>query len=200
MFQLPKLDYEFSALEPFIDARTMEIHYTKHHQTYVNKLNEILEKYPELSEKSLEELLANLEALPEDIRAAVRNHGGGHFNHSLFWQIMAPNAGGESRGELKAAIEKSFGSFTVFKEQFNKAAISLFGSGWVWLAKSKDNKLTIQSLPNQDSPLSRGLKPILGLDLWEHAYYLKYQNRRAEYVENWWQVVGWEKVLENYQK
>jgi len=207
MFQLPKLNYEFNALEPHIDAKTMEIHYTKHHQTYVDKLNEALGKHPELFEKSslrqaqdkLESLLSNLEAVPENIRLAVRNHGGGHFNHSLFWSIMTPNAAGEPTGELKVAIEKDFGSFIAFKEQFSKVAVSHFGSGWAWLAKDKDGKLVIFSLSNQDCPLSQGLKPVLGLDLWEHAYYLKYQNRRAEYIEAWWNVVNWQKVGENYK-
>lgn len=198
MFQLPELNYEFNALEPYIDAKTMEIHYTKHHQIYVDKLNEALGKHLELSDKPLEELLMNLETVPEDIRTAVRNHGGGHFNHSLFWQIMAPNAGGEPRGELKVAIEKDFGSFVVFKEAFSKVAATHFGSGWAWLAKDKDGKLVIFSLPNQDCPLLQCLKPVLGLDLWEHAYYLKYQNRRAEYIENFFHIVNWLNVEKKF--
>ena len=197
MFQLPKLNYSYDALEPYIDAKTMEIHYAKHHQAYVDKLNEAIAKHPELESKTLEELLKNLGSVPEDIRTAVRNHGGGHFNHSLFWQIMAPSdfalgKPNEPMGELKIAIEKEFFSFEKFKELFMKVAVTHFGSGWVWLSQDINNKLMIESLPNQDCPLSKGSKPILCLDLWEHAYYLKYQNRRAEYVEAWWNVVDWE--------
>jgi Fe-Mn family superoxide dismutase len=199
MFQLPKLSYKFNVLEPYIDAQTMEVHYTKHHQIYVDKLNEALEKHPELADKSIEDLLKNLVSIPEDIRIAVRNHGGGHFNHSFFWAVMAPfgfaqGKPNEPAGGLKTAIEKDFGSFIAFKEQFSKVAVSHFGSGWAWLAKDKDGKLVIFSLPNQDCPLSQGLKPVLGLDLWEHAYYLKYQNRRAEYIENFFNVIDWREI------
>ncbi len=203
MFKLPKLNYEFNALEPYIDAKTMEIHYTKHHQIYVDKLNEALGKHPELSDKPLEELLMNLETVPEDIRTAVRNHGGGHLNHSLFWVVMSPfnsvqGKPNEPAGELKIAIEKDFGGFAAFKEQFSRVAVSHFGSGWAWLAKDKDGKLVIFSLPNQDCPLSQGLKPVLGLDLWEHAYYLKYQNRRVEYIENFFHIVNWPNVEKRF--
>jgi Fe-Mn family superoxide dismutase len=212
-YELPKLPYAYDALEPWIDARTMEIHHTKHHQTYVNKLNEALAKHPELDSKSLEELLKDLNAVPEDIRKAVQNHGGGHYNHSLFWKIMAPPkaaaGNNEPKGKLAEEIEKSFGDFEKFKEQFTNAAATLFGSGWAWLAVATndnpqlttDNKLVlvIVTTPNQDTPLSRGLKPILGLDVWEHAYYLKYQNRRQEYIENWWNIVNWNEVESLYE-
>ncbi len=196
-FELPKLPYDFNALEPYIDARTMEIHYTKHHQGYVNKLNAALEKHPELQGKSIEELLRGLDSVPEDIRTAVRNNGGGHFNHSLFWPVMSPNGGGKPGGELAKAIEGAFGSFDSFKEQFSATAAGVFGSGWAWLVVDGGGALSITSTPNQDSPLSRGLTPILGLDVWEHAYYLKYQNRRPEYIENWWNVVNWDQVAKN---
>ncbi len=193
-YELPKLPYSYDALEPFIDARTMEIHYTKHHQAYIDKLNAALEKYPALQEKTLEELLGNLDVVPQEIRTAVRNHGGGHFNHSLFWKIMGPNCGGEPAGVLAEAIVKNFGNFTKFKEQFSAAAAGVFGSGWVWLVLSKAEGLKIIATPLQDSPISHGLMPLLGLDVWEHAYYLKYQNKRADYIAAWWNVVNWEVV------
>ena len=212
-YELPKLPYAYDALEPFIDARTMEIHHTKHHQTYVTKLNEALTKHPAFAEttagkpelESLEELLANLSAVPEDIRKAVQNHGGGHYNHSFFWRIMAPNSptgdlpaqAGEPTGKIAAAITKFFGDFAKFKEQFSNAAVSVFGSGWAWLALSEQSEskgLSIITTSNQDNPISQGLKPLLGLDIWEHAYYLKYQNRRPEYIEAWWNVVNWNEV------
>jgi len=196
-YELPKLPYPYNALEPYIDAQTMEIHHTKHHATYVAKLNEALAKHPELESKSLEELLKNLDSIPEDIRMAVRNHGGGHFNHSLFWKIMGVRGWGEPTGKLAELLGKSFGDFQKFKEQFTNAAATLFGSGWAWLAVDKDGKLQIVQTPNQDTPLSKGLKPILGLDVWEHAYYLKYQNRRPEYIEAWWHVVNWAEVEKN---
>ncbi|KKT87769.1 MAG: Superoxide dismutase [Parcubacteria group bacterium GW2011_GWB1_45_10] len=202
-YQLPKLNFAYDALEPFIDARTMEIHYSKHHQAYVDKLNAALEKHSELFEKPVEELLKNLESIPEDIRTAVRNHGGGHFNHSFFWEVLCPlkdTKPVDSLPELKTAIEAGFGNFEDFKQEFLKVGLSHFGSGWAWLSKNKDKKLLIHSLLNQDSPLSQGLTPIFGVDLWEHAYYLKYQNRRQEYLENIWQVVNWQKVLENLKK
>lgn len=197
MYQLEALPYAYDALEPYIDARTMEIHHTKHHATYISNLNAALEKHPELFSKTLNELLADLNAVPEDIRTVVRNHGGGTWNHSFFWKIMAPGAGGAPTGELADAIAKAFGSFDAFKAEFEKAANGRFGSGWAWLVKKGDG-LAVISTANQDNPLSEGLVPILGLDVWEHAYYLKYQNRRAEYVSNWWNVVNWEAVARLY--
>ena len=191
---LPALPYAYDALEPHIDARTMEIHHTKHHQTYIDKLNAALSKYPELADKPVEELLKDLNAVPEDIRAAVKNHGGGHYNHSMFWKIMAPNAGGQPSGKLAEMITTKFGSFDKFKEEFNTAAANRFGSGWAWLSIDKAGALIITSSANQDCPLSDGLKPILGLDVWEHAYYLNYQNRRPDYMNAWWNVVNWTEV------
>ena len=197
-FQLAPLPYAYDALEPFIDTLTMQIHHDKHHAAYVNNLNGALEKHPELSTKSLEDMLSDLNAVPEDIRTVVRNHGGGTWNHNLFWAVMAPKAGGEPRGPLSQAIEAAFTDFTVFKTEFEKAANGRFGSGWAWLVVQKDNGLAIVSTANQDNPLSEGRTPILGLDVWEHAYYLKYQNRRAEYVTSWWKVVNWEEVGRRY--
>lgn len=191
---LPALPYAYDALEPHIDARTMEIHHTKHHQTYIDKLNAALSKYPELADKPVEELLKDLSAVPEDIRTAIKNHGGGHYNHSMFWKIMAPNAGGQPSGKLAEMITAKFGSFDKFKEEFNTAAANRFGSGWAWLSIDKTGSLVITSSANQDSPLSEGLKPILGLDVWEHAYYLNYQNRRPDYMNAWWNVVNWSEV------
>lgn len=198
--ELPPLPYAYDALEPYIDAQTMEIHHTKHHAAYVNGLNAALEKYPDLQDKSVEELLRNIKNIPADIQTAVRNQGGGHANHSLFWTIMAPNAGGTPQGKLAEAILKAFGSFEAFKEEFTKAAMGRFGSGWAWLVVDKDRNLKVISTPNQDSPLMDGLTPILGLDVWEHAYYLKYQNRRADYVQAFWNVINWEAVKANYEK
>lgn len=198
-FELPSLPYAFDALEPYIDAQTMEIHHTKHHNAYVSNLNSALEKYPNLAGKSLEELVGNLESVPEDIRTAVRNNGGGHYNHSIFWTIMSPNGGGEPKGALASAISDAFGSFSDFKEKFSAAAAGRFGSGWAWLG-FKGGNLAVISMPNQDAPLMEGLTPILGLDVWEHAYYLKYQNRRPEYISNWWNVVNWEEVSRRYEK
>jgi Fe-Mn family superoxide dismutase len=175
----------------------MEIHHTKHHQTYINNLNAALEKYPALAEKSVQDLIRDLKAVPEDIRTVVRNNGGGHANHSLFWTIMAPKAGGEPSGELAEAIKSAFGGFDSFKDQFSKAAAGRFGSGWAWLSVD-GGKLAVTSTPNQDSPLSEGLTPILGLDVWEHAYYLNYQNRRPDYIAAWWNVVNWKQVVSNY--
>ncbi len=199
-YQLPKLPYGYDALEPHIDARTMEIHYTKHHQTYINNVNAALEKYPALAEKSVEDLISDLSAIPEDIRTAVRNNGGGHANHSLFWTIMGPKAGGEPTGELADAIKSTFGGFDGFKDQFSKAATGRFGSGWAWLSVDGGGKLVLSSTANQDSPLSEGLTPILGLDVWEHAYYLNYQNRRPDYIAAWWNVVNWKQVASNYAR
>lgn len=196
---LPPLSYDYGALEPHIDARTMEIHHTKHHQAYINNLNAALEKAPNLQGKSLEELLGNLDAVPEQIRTAVRNNGGGHWNHTMFWQIMGPNTGGEPTGKLADAIKSSFGGFDQFKEKFAAAATGRFGSGWAWLI-SDGGKLTIESTPNQDTPVMEGKAPILGLDVWEHAYYLHYQNRRADFVTAFWNVVNWAKASENYAK
>ena len=196
-YQLPKLPYGYDALEPYIDVETMHIHHEKHHNTYVTNLNAAIEKHPELGSKSIEELIADIDALPEDIRTAVRNNGGGHANHTFFWEIMAPKAGGEPVGELKTAIDEVFGSFTDFKAKFKAAATTRFGSGWAWLVV-KDGKLEITSTPNQDSPLMEGLTPILGLDVWEHAYYLNYRNVRPDYVDAFWNVVNWDKVNELY--
>lgn len=176
----------------------MEIHYTKHHQTYINNLNAALEKHPELADKSVEALLKDLNGIPEDIRTAVRNNGGGHANHSLFWTIMGPKGGGEPTGELAEAIRSTLGGFDSFKDQFSKAATGRFGSGWAWLSVDGKGKISVTSTPNQDSPLSEGLTPILGLDVWEHAYYLHYQNRRPDYIAAWWNVVNWKQVALNY--
>jgi Fe-Mn family superoxide dismutase len=195
-YELPKLPYAYDALEPYIDTKTMELHHTKHHQTYVTKLNEALEKHPEIAETPLEQLLAKIDSVPEDIRTAVRNHGGGHLNHSLFWTLMAPpkqGGGAEPAGKVGEAVTKTFGGYAKFKEDFTKAAVGVFGSGWAWLVIEK-GKLAIVTTPNQDSPLMKGQRPILGLDVWEHAYYLKYQNRRPEYVEAWWNVVNWKEA------
>ena len=197
-FELPKLAYAYDALEPHIDARTMEIHHTKHHNTYVTTLNGAVEKTPELAGKSLEELLSNLNAVPESVRTVVRNHGGGTYNHNLFWEIMGPNAGGAPSGELASAIDSAFGSFDAFKEEFTKAATTRFGSGWAWLVKKGDG-LAVVSTANQDNPLSDGSAPILGIDVWEHAYYLNYQNRRPDYISAWWNVVNWDAVAAKYK-
>jgi len=196
-YSLPQLPYPYDALEPYIDKMTMEIHHTKHHQGYINNLNSALEKYPEFHNLELEEILKNLNQLTEEIKTAVRNNGGGHYNHTLFWEIMKPNGGGEPGGRLKEEIEKNFGSFEEFKKLFSETAIKHFGSGWAWLVITSDKKLKVYSMLNQDSPLMNGDIPIMGLDVWEHAYYLKYQNRRAEYVEAWWHVVNWDKIEEN---
>lgn len=197
-FEVPKLPYEYNALEPYIDETTMKIHHDKHHQAYVDKLNTAVAGKAEES-KSVEELLRNLDQVPESIRGAVRNHGGGHFNHTLFWEIMGPNAGGNPTGELAETINTTFGSFDSFKEKFTAAAVGQFGSGWAWLVVS-DGKLEIMALPNQDSPLSQGKTPILGIDVWEHGYYLKYQNKRADYVNAFYNVINWEKVNELFTK
>ena len=191
--ELPKLPYDFAALEPHIDAQTMQIHHGKHHQAYVNNLNAALEKHPELQSKSAEDLIRSLSSVPEDIRTAVRNNGGGHVNHTMFWKLMAPGAGGAPSGAVADAIKAAFSSFDAFKEQFAKAGVGRFGSGWAWLIDA-GGKLVIESTPNQDSPLMEGKKPILGLDVWEHAYYLKYQNRRPDYIGAWWNVINWETV------
>jgi superoxide dismutase, Fe-Mn family len=191
--ELPPLPYDFSALEPHIDTQTMQIHHGKHHQAYVTNLNAALEKHSNLQGKSAEDLVRDLGSVPEDIRTAVRNNGGGHVNHTMFWKMMAPNAGGTPTGAVADAIKASFGGFDAFKEQFAKAGVGRFGSGWAWLIDSS-GKLSIESTANQDNPISEGKKPILGLDVWEHAYYLKYQNRRPDYINAWWNVVNWAEV------
>ena len=197
-FTLPNLPYAYDALEPYIDARTMEIHHSKHHAGYTKKLNAALEKHPELFEKSIEELVGNPEAIPEDIRTAVRNSGGGYYNHAIFWTVMGPNGGGAPKGALAKAIDAAFGSFDAFKQTFSNAAATRFGSGWAWLGL-KGGKLEVISMPNQDVPLLAGLTPILGIDVWEHAYYLKYQNRRGDYIANWWNVVNWDEVARRFE-
>lgn len=197
--QLPELPYAHNALEPHIDERTMQIHHGKHHATYVTKLNEALAGKPDLEQKSIEELLRGIDSVPESIRTAVRNNGGGHANHSLFWEIMGPNGGGAPQGELAQAIDAAFGSFDKFKEEFAAAAANRFGSGWAWLVVDQAGNLKVKSTPNQDSPLMEGETPILGLDVWEHAYYLNYQNRRPDYIAAFWNVVDWAKVADRYQ-
>ncbi len=199
-YTLAPLHYAYNALEPHFDAMTMEIHHSKHHQAYVNNLNAALEKHPALFEKSLPELLADLESVPEDIRMAVRNNGGGHVNHSLFWEILSPGGSKEPVGDLKGAIEKTFGSLEAFKEKFNQAATTRFGSGWAWLVINKDKSLEVISTPNQDHPILSGALPIIGLDVWEHAYYLKFQNKRPDYISTFWQVINWDIAEANYQK
>ena len=196
-FELPKLPYAVDALEPYIDAQTMTIHHDKHHAAYITNLNGGLEKHPELAGKSLESLLQDLNAVPEDIRMIVRNHGGGTWNHSMFWEIMAPKSGGNPKGDLGKAIDTTFKSFDNFKVEFEKAANTRFGSGWAWLVR-KGSGLAIVSSANQDNPMSDSNTPIMGIDVWEHAYYLKYQNRRAEYVTNWWNVVNWDAVAKRF--
>jgi len=193
-FTLPALPYAYDALEPHIDARTMEIHHTKHHQAYVNNLNAALEKAPQLEGKSLDDLMRGINSVPETVRTAVRNNGGGHWNHSMFWELMGPSKGGEPRGKIGDAIKSSFGDFAKFKEQFAAAAAGRFGSGWAWLIDEGNGRLSITSTPNHDNPLMEGKKAILGLDVWEHAYYLKYQNKRPDYVAAWWNVVNWDSV------
>lgn len=198
-FELPDLPYAYDALEPTIDTDTMNIHHTKHHNTYVTNLNAALEGHEDLQNKSIEELISDMDAIPEAIRTAVRNNGGGHANHSLFWQILSPNGGGEPSGELADKITEKFGSFDKFKEEFQQAAATRFGSGWAWLVLN-NGELEVMSTPNQDSPIMEGKTPLLGLDVWEHAYYLKYQNRRPEYAQAFWDKVNWEKVTELYNE
>ena len=196
--QLPPLPYDAAALEPHIDAQTMQIHHGKHHAAYVNNLNAALEKHADLQSKSAEDLIKNLGAIPEDIRGAVRNNGGGHVNHTMFWQIMGPGKGGQPTGAIADAIKGAFGSFDAFKEQMNKGGATRFGSGWVWLVSS-GGKLAVESTANQDNPMSDGKKPIFGIDVWEHAYYLKYQNRRPDYLAAWWNVINWEEVNKRFK-
>lgn len=197
-YELPALPYAFDALEPHIDALTMEIHHDRHHATYVNNLNAALEKYPELTEKCAGQLIADLNAIPEDVRTAVRNNAGGHVNHTMFWKMMSPNGGGQPTGDIAAKIDADFGSFENFKDAFAKSAASRFGSGWAWLVVGKDGKLSVMSTANQDNPISEGLKPVLGIDVWEHAYYLNYQNKRPAYIEAFFHVINWEEVNRRY--
>jgi Fe-Mn family superoxide dismutase len=198
-FELPPLPYDYAALEPTIDEATMKLHHDKHHQAYVTNLNGAVEKHPELGKKTPEELIMNLDSVPEDVRATVRNNGGGHVNHTMFWQIMAPKGGGNPTGNIAAQIQTDFGGFEDFKKAFNDAAAKQFGSGWGWLVW-KDGKLAITTTPNQDNPLSQGLYPILGNDVWEHAYYLKYNNRRPDYLAAWWNVVNWAEVNKRFDQ
>jgi Fe-Mn family superoxide dismutase len=197
-FELPPLPYATNALEPHIDARTMEIHHGKHHNAYVTNLNKALEGHPDLQSKTIEQLLTSLDSIPEAIRGAVRNNGGGHYNHSMFWQIMGPGKGGEPTGDLAAAINSAFGNFAGFKEKFAAAGAGRFGSGWAWLIADKGGAVSVSSTPNQDNPISEGKTAILGVDVWEHAYYLNYQNRRPDYIAAWWNVVNWDEVAKRY--
>lgn len=197
--ELPPLPYAFNALEPHVDARTMEIHHGKHHATYITNLNKALESAPDLQSKSAEDLIKDLNAVPEAIRMAVRNNGGGHVNHTMFWSSMAPNAGGEPTGALADDLKKAFNDFASFKEKFNSAGLTRFGSGWAWLSLDKSGAVTVHSTANQDNPVMEGLTPLLGCDVWEHAYYLNYQNRRADYLNAWWNVVNWAEVAKRYQ-
>ncbi len=192
--EVPALPYAYNALEPHIDEATMHLHHDKHHAAYVTKLNGAIEKHPDLGGKSPEELIRNLNALPEDVRGVIRNNGGGHVNHTMFWQIMGPNKGGNPTGAVAEAINKTFGSFDAFKEKFEAAGVNQFGSGWAWLVRTKSGEFKITSTPNQDNPISNGEFPILGNDVWEHAYYLKYQNRRPDYLKAWWNVVNWDEI------
>lgn len=192
--KLPPLPYDYTALSQAIDGETMKLHHDAHHASYVNNLNDALKKYPDLQNKSVEALLRDLENLPEDIRTKVRNNGGGHLNHTIFWQIMSPDGGGQPTGKLAEEINQTFGSFDAFKQQFNAAGASRFGSGWVWLVRNPQGQLQITTTSNQDSPIMEGLYPIMGNDVWEHAYYLRYRNRRGEYLNNWWNVANWEEI------
>ncbi|MBI4323699.1 MAG: superoxide dismutase [Chloroflexi bacterium] len=199
-FKLPPLPYSFDALEPHIDARTMEIHHGKHHAAYVMNLNKAVADQPAMAAKSVEELIGNLKTAPESIRTALRNHGGGHANHTLFWQLLNKNGGGKPKGALAAAMDKKFGSFSTFQDEFTKAATTLFGSGWAWLELDAQKNLRISTTPNQNSPIMQGRTPLLGLDVWEHAYYLKYQNRRPEYIAAFYNVINWDFVSSRYEK
>ncbi len=199
-FELPPLSYAFDALEPYIDKETMEIHHDKHHAAYVKNLNNALADYPQYQEWSLERLVTKYDELPEAIRTAVRNNAGGDLNHTMFWTMMKKGGGGTPHDKVHGAIKQSFDTFEAFQDQFNKAAKTVFGSGWAWLSFDKDGKLVVSTTPNQDSPLKAGLTPILGLDVWEHAYYLKYQNRRPDYIQAWWHVINWDQVEENYEQ
>jgi superoxide dismutase, Fe-Mn family len=198
-YELPPLSYPFNALEPHIDAKTMEIHHDKHHQAYITNANNALKDHADLAAKPVDELIADLNQVPESIRTVVRNNAGGHSNHTFFWKIMAPNAGGKPKGKLAAAIDSTFGGFDQFKEKFQAAAAGRFGSGWGWLVLGKDGRLAITSTPNQDSPIMEGLKPVIGVDVWEHSYYLLYQNRRPDYLKAWWNVVNWDQAEKNFE-
>ncbi|MDQ3373646.1 MAG: superoxide dismutase [Acidobacteriota bacterium] len=198
-FELPALEYDFNALEPVIDAETMKLHHDKHHQAYVDNLNKAVAEHKDLQEKTLSELLSNLDSVPEAARGAVRNNGGGHINHSMFWKIMKLNEGGKPSGDLATTIDRDFGSFDDFKTKFNDAGVKQFGSGWVFVIADGD-KLTIQSMPNQDTPFHKGTEPLFGNDVWEHAYYLKYNNRRPDYLKAWWDVVDWEAIAGRYER
>lgn len=198
-YELPVLPYAYDALEPHLDARTMEIHHGKHHATYVSNTNAALDGYTELQMKTIEQVLTELDSIPEAIRTQVRNHGGGHANHSLYWSIMGPGEGGEPSGALKKAIEKTFGEFSAFRDAFSKAALTQFGSGWAWLAVDDQGELSLSSTLNQDTPLSKGMTPIMTLDVWEHAYYLKFQNRRADFIATWWNVINWPEVKRKFE-
>lgn len=198
-FALPKLSYAYDELEPYLDARTMEIHHSKHHAAYVDNLNKALTSYPQFQHATIEELISHLEDLPEDIRMAVRNHGGGHYGHSLYWSVMSPNGGGKPHGDIATGIEKHFGSFEQLKEDLTKEAVSRFGSGWGWLVVNGD-KLEVMSTPNQDTPLMENKTPILVVDVWEHAYYLQFQNKRPDFVNSWWNVVHWDEVNRLYNE
>jgi Fe-Mn family superoxide dismutase len=197
-YTLPPLPYDYAALEPYIDAKTMEIHYTKHHQAYITNVNNALKDHPDLQGKPIEALISNLAAVPESIRTVVRNNGGGHANHSLFWLLMKPNGGGNPTGAIAGAIDSELGGFDKFKEAFTKAGVTRFGSGWAWLVKGKDGKVAVTSTANQDSPLMEGQTPLLGVDVWEHAYYLKYQNKRPDYIGAWWNTINWDEVNKRY--
>ena len=199
VFKLPPLTYDYNALEPHIDAATMKFHHDKHHAAYVKNLNVAVNKYPELATKTVEQLLTSLDKLPQDIQTTVRNNGGGHLNHSMFWEIMAPNSGGVATGAIASRIDTQFGTFDAFKTQFNEAGTKLFGSGWVWLV-NRQGKLDIITTSNQDSPISQGLYPIMGNDVWEHAYYLNYQNRRPDYLSAWWNVINWTEVNRRFER
>jgi superoxide dismutase, Fe-Mn family len=198
-YELPPLTYPFNALEPHIDAKTMEIHHDKHHQAYITNANKALEGHPDLAAKPVGELLADLNKVPESIRTVIRNNAGGHSNHTFFWKIIGPNAGGAPKGKLAGAINSTFGSFDQFKEELQKAGVGRFGSGWAWLVVNKEGKLQITSTANQDTPISEGLKPVIGVDVWEHAYYLLYQNLRPDYIKAWWNVVNWDQAETNFQ-
>lgn len=199
VFKLPQLNYSYDSLEPHIDKETMETHYSKHHQGYTDKLNKALEEQEKYKDMEIEEILKSLDELPESIRTAVRNNGGGYYNHKIFWDIMSPDGGGKPEGEIAKRIDEDLGGFDKFKEDFKKAALGRFGSGWAWVVVN-NGKLEIVDTPNQDNPISDGKEPLLGIDVWEHAYYLKYKNKRAEYIDNWWNVVDWKKINEKYEE
>lgn len=199
-FEMIPLPYAYDALEPHIDAQTVELHYSKHHATYLKNLNGAIDKYPQFYDLKIEQILSDLNSLPEDIRMVVRNNGGGYYNHNIYWAVMGPNRGGEPVGKLASAISSTFGSFSALKEQVEKAGLTRFGSGWAWLSRRTDGGLVVHSTPNQDTPLAEGLHPIIGVDVWEHAYYLKYQNRRADYLANWWNLVNWEEAERRFRE